>query len=412
MTELRSRLIRLAAAKPELRADLLPLLKEDADPVSHDQNKPEYYYGLPPRGVQAARRRVDPNRVVLKVTTGITGPMIVNQTNAKPYIYDGTPEGLAATLEEAATVSLRFQSMYTLDGPEINIIKAPRVPPHLAQMVINQTKGPVGPMYVALRGTSMGLEWAILPRAPKLATTEREAGCEKLPEGGMRDNCEKKQEEAKGKEAATVRKAHGPVAIRQPEVMLYAIDASASAHGQSKFYEMKVVPFGTVVDVVRPTVQKQKDFRGRGAGGFTLAKRWGRLTDSGSAGRIDAMDEYYDNEADARAAMQDTKLSKMRGSGSASYTDVSRTREYPIGLGGSGFGWGGQQACNYIPELREIRQAVTMMNTTIANTTPSMEGLARKNSDVGRRVATTLNEMKSTLGTLQAYLDDQMRHCG
>ena len=412
MTELRSRLIRLAAAKPELRADLLTLLKEDADPVSHDQNKPEYYYGLPPRGVQAARRRVDPNRVVLKVTTSITGPMIVNQTNAKPYIYDGTPEGLAATLEEAATVSLRFQSMYTLDGPEINIIKAPRVPPHLAQMVINQTKGPVGPMYVALRGTSMGLEWAILPRAPKLATTEREAGCEKLPEGGMRDNCEKKQEEAKGKEAATVRKAHGPVAIRQPEVMLYAIDASASAHGQSKFYEMKVVPFGTVVDVVRPTVQKQKDFRGRGAGGFTLAKRWGRLTDSGSAGRIDAMDEYYDNEADARAAMQDTKLSKMRGSGSASYTDVSRTREYPIGLGGSGFGWGGQQACNYIPELREIRQAVTMMNTTIANTTPSMEGLARKNSDVGRRVATTLNEMKSTLGTLQAYLDDQMRHCG
>ena len=51
---LRSRLIRLAAAKPELRADLLSLLKEDEDPVSHDQNKPEYYYGLPPRGVQAA----------------------------------------------------------------------------------------------------------------------------------------------------------------------------------------------------------------------------------------------------------------------------------------------------------------------------------------------------------------------
>ena len=50
---LRSRLIRLAAAKPELRADLLPLLQKDADPVSHDQNKPEYYYGLPPRGVQA-----------------------------------------------------------------------------------------------------------------------------------------------------------------------------------------------------------------------------------------------------------------------------------------------------------------------------------------------------------------------
>jgi hypothetical protein len=57
MSNLRNKIIRLAAARPELRADLLPLLKEDADPVSHDQNRPESYYGLPPRGVQAARRR-------------------------------------------------------------------------------------------------------------------------------------------------------------------------------------------------------------------------------------------------------------------------------------------------------------------------------------------------------------------
>ena len=54
MSDLRSRLIRLAAANPELRADLLPLLKEEADPASKDQNKPESYYGLPPRGIQAS----------------------------------------------------------------------------------------------------------------------------------------------------------------------------------------------------------------------------------------------------------------------------------------------------------------------------------------------------------------------
>ena len=54
MSTLRSRLIRLAAAKPELRSELLPLLQKDAEPASHDQNKPEYYYGLPPRGVQAS----------------------------------------------------------------------------------------------------------------------------------------------------------------------------------------------------------------------------------------------------------------------------------------------------------------------------------------------------------------------
>ena len=50
---LRRQLIRLAAARPELRADLLPLLKQDADPASHDENKPQSFYGLPPRGVQA-----------------------------------------------------------------------------------------------------------------------------------------------------------------------------------------------------------------------------------------------------------------------------------------------------------------------------------------------------------------------
>jgi len=54
MSNLRTRIIRLAAANPELRADLLPLLKEQSDPASADQNKPESYYGLAPRGVQAS----------------------------------------------------------------------------------------------------------------------------------------------------------------------------------------------------------------------------------------------------------------------------------------------------------------------------------------------------------------------
>lgn len=56
-TDLRNRLIRLAHIRPELRSELLPLLKEDADSASHDQNKPEYYYGLSPRGVQASINR-------------------------------------------------------------------------------------------------------------------------------------------------------------------------------------------------------------------------------------------------------------------------------------------------------------------------------------------------------------------
>lgn len=261
---LRNRLIRLAAANPELRADLLPLLQEQADPASHDQNKPESYYGLPPKGVQASDR-----------------------------------------------------------------------------------------------------------------------------------------------------KAHGPVALVKPDVMLYAIDASASAHGQSKFYEMVVAPYGTKVDARQPTVHKSKDFRSFGmSGGFFVAKRWGRLTDRGGlSGRFDAMDEYYDTEADARAAMADTKRSKMSGSGSARYQDVSRSREYPIGLGGSGFGWGGQAACVYIPELQSLLAATNQMMEEVTKTRPEIVALARKDSDVGRRVSDLTAEIGGKLGELQAYLSGQLQHC-
>lgn len=253
MASVRSRTIRLAAAKPELRPVLLPLLKEDADPAKPtkvaadpdarkmndlfqswedyvswvyddnrksrqrtrgwklvDQLRAEYAAGKPYNAILAAwkkykqsiaedhdramqpdgedglgwdlfasktaRRREDPNRVVLMVTTSILGPMVVNVTNGinKKYTYDGTPEGLAATMQQAASVSLRFQSMDFLDGPEINVIKAPRVPSNIAQMLSNPTVVR-GPVYVALRGTSYGLEWVILPRAPKFATTDRRA---------------------------------------------------------------------------------------------------------------------------------------------------------------------------------------------------------------------------------------------
>lgn len=71
MSSLRNKIIRLAAAKPELRADLLPLLKEDADPASHDQNRPESYYGLPPRGVQASRSRTA-GKVSVRFDHGLT----------------------------------------------------------------------------------------------------------------------------------------------------------------------------------------------------------------------------------------------------------------------------------------------------------------------------------------------------
>jgi hypothetical protein len=172
-TTLRSRLIRLAAAHPELRADLLPLLKAQANPASADQNKPESYYGLAPRGVQAARRREDPNRVVFKVSRQVdTGEWAVrNMTSRETYALSGhgsDPQELAETLEASASASLRFQNMDTLDGPELNYVKAPRFPRHLAERIITLATAIVGAHYVALRGSSMGLEWQILPSAPRM----------------------------------------------------------------------------------------------------------------------------------------------------------------------------------------------------------------------------------------------------
>lgn len=173
MSDLRSKIIRLAAANPELRRALLPLLRE-------------------------AGRREDPNRVVFMVTKALTGPMIVNVTNHinKKYPYDGTPEGLASTLQEAASISLRFQSMDTLDGPEINMVRAPRVPSSLAQTVFTRTTVVVGAVYVALQGSSNGLRWEILPRAPKNASIEEEA---KFEEGKPADPTEKMSPEDKKK---------------------------------------------------------------------------------------------------------------------------------------------------------------------------------------------------------------------
>ena len=340
---LRSRLIRLAAVHPELRADILPLLKEQSDPASHDQNKPESYYGLPPRGVQAsyrkeamsliglteedrdavlrmymqrerhtrsmgyassgepafsvrafkftkgtvsrlmkygyaedgsgfyssggtsslrltqqgilagkfirdnpdekfekvlgypvsftrrvygqfkvytwasvrinnewvslgdpypaprwpsaaleksvalatesqaeaprgvqaARRREDPNRVVFMVSRQVdTGEVTVrDMTGKEKYVlsaHGSDSQELAETLEEAASATLRFQNMDTLDGPELNYVRAPRFPRHLAERLITLATVIVGAHYVALRGSSMGLEWQMLANSPRV----------------------------------------------------------------------------------------------------------------------------------------------------------------------------------------------------------------------------------------------------
>jgi len=51
------------------------------------------------------------------------------------------------------------------------------------------------------------------------------AGCEKLPEGGMRENCEKKVEEGKEKEASDFRAAVIKLAHDQPQLRAHLVPA-------------------------------------------------------------------------------------------------------------------------------------------------------------------------------------------
>ena len=48
----------LSSLPPSRRASMESILLQDADPVSRNQNKPEFYLGLPPKGVQASGKPV------------------------------------------------------------------------------------------------------------------------------------------------------------------------------------------------------------------------------------------------------------------------------------------------------------------------------------------------------------------
>jgi hypothetical protein len=349
--DLRSHLIRLAHENKELRPRILPLLKE-------------------------AGRRDDPNRVVFKVVSqlgGVTHEMaIINMTAGNKKIpFDGTPEDLARTLQEAASTSLRFQSMDFLDGPEINVVKAPRVPEALAQRAIAQATVVVGAMFVALRGTSSGLEWTLLPRAPRMA--------------------------------ATPRTAHGPVDLKNPDAMYYEIDPSTN---KSKFYEFKIVPIGQESDRTA-SGNSVKVAGDPNTAAFVLMRRWGRLTDTGFSGRVDGYNEYWSSRNMAERSMYEQGRKRV----SHGYTDVSGKREYPIGLGAAGFGWGGQAACRVIPELSQMKDAMKNALKTVSGADRWLAPVARQDSSMARKLQGLLAEVERSLSTVDTYLDEQMSYC-
>lgn len=185
---------------------------------------------------------------------------------------------------------------------------------------------------------------------------------------------------------ASVKTAHGPVALKNPAVMLYYIDPE---NNNSKFYEM-----GLVGSQGQP---------------YTLQKRWGRLTDRGGVtGRVDSKDESFPDMASAMRAMWEHKRSKT----SKGYQDVSSTREYPIGLGGAGFGWGGQVACQYIPELQALKKELEQQMSVLGDMRSTVDTLARKDSSMGRKLQAMVDTLAADLKQINGYLSQQLSECG
>jgi len=194
---------------------------------------------------------------------------------------------------------------------------------------------------------------------------------------------------SEGRQALLARiKMARPLALKDAQVMLFAID---HAKNQSKFYEMDVVPQG---QESRARKTKDQSFRG---GGWVLMRRWGRLADVTSGRAPDSINDIFDSQDQAERAMFKIKAEKLRGKGSAVYTDVTRQREYPIGLGPAGYGWGGQAVCQVIPELQTFKEHVVKMNALL-------RPIARADND-------TAKKLQSWLIPMGEYLESQLAHC-
>ena len=178
--------------------------------------------------------------------------------------------------------------------------------------------------------------------------------------------------------------------------MLYMIDKGKNS---SKFYEMAVVPANRA-----PRAKKDK---GDTNGQWVLSKHWGRLTDSGGTGRIDSMNEYFWDKPDAERAMDKTRSSKTR----KGYQDISRDREYPIGLGGAGFGWGGQAVCSIKPELRQLAKAVNIAVEELNDGMSMVGPLAKTDSTMVKKLTGLLQHAIKDCGEIAAYLDSQLAEC-
>lgn len=191
--------------------------------------------------------------------------------------------------------------------------------------------------------------------------------------------------------------AHKPIAFRDPDVMLYMIDSDSN---KSKFYEMKVVPKG------QETPAKSNKDLSKGSPAFVLMRRWGRLTDSVASGRVDSENDTFASNTEARRAM-DLLERQKRGKG----YQVAERGVYPIGLGGAGFGWGGQAACEYIPELHELQTQLADMQNSSRRFSRILHELKQMRSSLVDTISPMYDNLLDDIAELNSVLEGQLSKC-
>lgn len=196
---------------------------------------------------------------------------------------------------------------------------------------------------------------------------------------------------------ATEKTAHGPVSMRDPDTMFFYIDPK---NNNSKFYEMRIVPAGK-------ESRAQKSAGDPSTAQWVLERRWGRLTDTGATGRVDSYNEFWGDKRMAERSMMEHGR-KRTGKG---YEDVSRTQEYPIGLGSAGFGWGGQAACRVIPELGVLKEAMQKALAAVTAAQRQLRPIAQQDSSMAQKLSGMLEGVEGNLDAIVTYLDGQLAFC-
>jgi hypothetical protein len=187
---LRKRLIRLAYENPELRPDLIPILTAGQQEEEEKDAKFEKGKDVPlkdmPKKLQENAKNPPPEAKALK-------------EKMKSAAAKLTKDQIAEIKDEMVSsgVPVRFMS----GGGSLNIVTGETTArgANVMHQIVYWNFSKETAKKIA--------KWlGVRPEFSK-AASEKEAGCEKLPEGPMRDNCEKKKEEGSKSEDKDEKKA-------------------------------------------------------------------------------------------------------------------------------------------------------------------------------------------------------------